>query len=113
MTGVQTCALPILLHTGRCTYLVTAHSVFRLEGAAFVRRQQISQPIQCAALAADTALWLGTRTGVLQLSTSTFRPRPVALPGAEAPASITALFRDARGAMWVGANRAGRVPLGE
>ena len=96
-----------LLHAGRSTYLVTAHSVFRLEGTAFVRKQQVGQPIQCAALAADTALWLGTRTGVLQLSTSTFRPRSVALPGPEATANITALFRDAQGTMWVGANGLG------
>lgn len=95
-----------LLHAGRTTYLVTAHSIFRLEGAAFVRKQQISPLIQCAALA-DTVLWLGTRTGVLRLNTGTFRPRPTTLPGPDATANITALFRDTRGSMWVGANGLG------
>ena len=95
-----------LLHAGRATYLVTERSVFRLEGAQLVRKAQTTQPIQCAALA-DTALWLGTRAGVLRLNTASFRPRAVALPGPDAAASITALFRDARGNMWVGANGAG------
>ena len=91
-----------LLRAGKATYLVTAHSVFRLEGPRFVRKQQVTNPIQCAAMA-DTVLWLGTAQGVLRLNTQTFRPRPLALPGAEAP-SIMALFRDARGEIWVGAN---------
>ncbi|MDB5269592.1 MAG: hypothetical protein JWP58_2632 [Hymenobacter sp.] len=92
-----------LLHAGKATYLVTERSVFRLEGAQFVRKAQTAQAIQCAALA-DTVLWLGTRAGVLRLNTATFRPRPVALPEAGAAANITALFRDARGSVWVGAN---------
>jgi hypothetical protein len=96
-----------LLHAGRATYLVTEHSVFRLEGRAFVRKQQLSQPVQCAALAADTVLWLGTRAGVQRLNTRTFQTRPLALPGTEAAPSITTVFRDARGAMWVGANGQG------
>ena len=95
-----------LLHAGKATYLVTAHSVFRLEGAKFVRKTQITNTIQCAALA-DTALWLGTQSGVLRLNTASYRPRPVALPGTDAMPGITALFRDARGAVWVGANGAG------
>ena len=95
-----------LLHAGRATYLVTEHSVLQLEGQQLVRKAQISQSIQCATLA-DTALWLGTRAGVLRLNTASFRPRAVALPGAEAAASITALFRDARGDVWVGANGTG------
>ena len=93
-----------MLHAGKATYLITEHSVFRLEGAQFVRKHQTNTPIYCAALA-DTALWLGTGTGVLRLHTGTFRPRPLALPGAAATApAITALFRDVRGDMWVGAN---------
>ena len=93
-----------MLHAGKATYLITERSVFRLEGAQFVRKHQTTTPIYCAALA-DTALWLGTGTGVLRLHTGTFRPRPLALPGAAATApAITALFRDVRGDMWVGAN---------
>ncbi|MGY3088436.1 ligand-binding sensor domain-containing protein [Hymenobacter sp. UYAg731] len=95
-----------LLHAGKATYLITAHSVFRLEGAEFVRKAQVANIIQCAALA-DTALWLGTQAGVLRLNTATYRPRPVALPGTDAMPGITALFRDGRGAVWVGANGAG------
>ena len=91
-----------MLHAGKATYLVTAHSVFRLEGKQLVRKQQLTNTIQCAALT-DTVLWLGTHTGALRLSTRTFQPHPVALPGAES-ASITALFQDARGTVWVGAN---------
>lgn len=89
-----------LLRAGRATYLVTQRSVFRLEGAQFVRKYQGNALIQCAALA-DTALWLGTRQGVVRLSTAGFRARPLALP-VPAP-NITALFRDARGDWWVGA----------
>ncbi|GAB3574850.1 hypothetical protein [Hymenobacter daeguensis] len=96
-----------LLHAGKATYLVTEHSVFRLEGPQLVRRQRLSQSIQCAALGADTVLWLGTRTGVQRLNTRTFRLRPLALPGADAGAAITAVFRDGRGDMWVGANGVG------
>ena len=95
-----------LLHAGRATYLVTEHSVFRLEGTQLVRKQQVTSAIQCTALA-DTVLWLGTRTGVLRLNTHSFRPRPLALPGPEPTANITALFQDARGNMWVGANGQG------
>ncbi|MBD2723568.1 hypothetical protein IC234_15665 [Hymenobacter sp. BT189] len=95
-----------LLHAGKTTYLVTERSVFRLEGAAFVRKHQIEQPIQCATVA-DTALWLGTRAGVQTLSTATFRAHPLPLPGPDAAPGITAVFRDARGAMWVGANGQG------
>ena len=95
-----------LLHAGRATYLVTAHSVFQLEGKEFVRRQQTVSLIQCAALA-DTVLWLGTHTGLLLLNTATCRPRPLPLPGPEATPNITALFRDARGDVWVGANGVG------
>lgn len=91
-----------LLHAGKATYLVTERGVFQLEGKEFVRKQQTASPIQCAAVA-DTVLWLGTHQGVLRLNTHTFRPRPLALPGTEAP-SITALFRDGRGDVWVGAN---------
>ena len=95
-----------LLHAGKATYLVTAHSVFRLEGTEFVRKRQFINPIWCATLS-DTALWLGTQAGVLRLNTATYYPRPVVLPGPEAAPGITALFRDARGAMWVGASGAG------
>ncbi|MDO7848934.1 hypothetical protein Q5H92_21390 [Hymenobacter sp. M29] len=95
-----------LLHAGRATYLVTERSVFRLEGRSFVRKQQLSQPIQCAA-ATDTALWLGTRAGVQSVSTASFKMHQLPLPGPDAAPSITAVFRDARGAMWVGANGPG------
>ncbi|MBF9142938.1 ligand-binding sensor domain-containing protein [Hymenobacter properus] len=95
-----------LLHAGRATYLVTERSVFRLEGKEFVRKQQLAQSIQCAAVA-DTALWLGTRAGVQTLSTATFKAHPLPLPGSDATPGITAVFRDARGAMWVGANGQG------
>ena len=95
-----------LLHAGKATYLVTQQSIFRLEGQQFVRKYQGNALIQCAALA-DTVLWLGTRQGVLQLNTQAFRPRRLALPVAEAAPNITALFRDAHGALWVGANGQG------
>ena len=91
-----------LLRAGRSTYLVTQRSVFRLEGAQFVRKYQGNALIQCAALA-DTALWLGTRQGVVRLNTAAFRARPLTLPVPEAAPNITALFRDARGDWWVGA----------
>ena len=96
-----------LLHAGKATYLVTAHSVFRLEGRQLVRKQQFTSPIQCAAVLADTALWLGTQTGVQSLSTASFKTHRLSLPGPEAAPGITAVFRDARGAMWVGANGLG------
>jgi len=95
-----------LLQAGKARYLVTEGSVFRLEGTEYVRKYHGSAVIQCAA-AADTVLWLGTRQGVVQLNTRGFRPRPLALPGTDAAPNITALFRDARGALWVGANGQG------
>ena len=95
-----------LLHAGKVTFLVTAHSVFRLEGAAFVRKAQVASAIQCAAMA-DTALWLGTQAGLLRLNTASFKMHPLRLLGTDAAPSITAVFRDARGAMWVGANGQG------
>ena len=95
-----------LLRAGRATLVVTEHSVWRLEGRHFVRKYQITSPVQCAA-AADTVLWLGTRQGVVALGTQRFGARPLALPGPVAGASITTLFRDARGALWVGTNGQG------
>ena len=95
-----------LLHASHATFLVTAHSVFQLEGAAFVRKTQTTSPIQCAALA-DTALWLGTQAGVLRLNTTSFKTHPLNLPGTDTTPSITAVFRDAGGTMWVGANGEG------
>lgn len=95
-----------LLSAGRATYLVTEHSVFQFDGQHFVRRQQISQRVQCAAVA-DTVLWLGTRTGLFGVSTRTGRRHPLLLPSTEAAPSITALFQDAEGNLWVGANGAG------
>ncbi len=92
-----------LLRAGKARFLVTQRSVFRLEGTQFVRKYHGVALIQGAALA-DTVLWLGTRQGLLRLNTHDFRPRPLALPVAEAAPNITAVFRDARGAMWVGAN---------
>ena len=95
-----------LLHAGKVTYLVTQRSIFRLEGTQFVRKYQGDARIQCAVVV-DTALWLGTQTGLLSLSTRAFSPHPLALPGPEAAPNITAVFRDVRGAMWVGANGLG------
>lgn len=95
-----------LLRAGRATYLVTEHSVFQLEGAAFVRKQQLGSPVQCAA-ATDTALWLGTRAGVLSLNTTSCKTHALRLPGPDAAPGITAVFGDARGAMWVGTNGQG------
>lgn len=95
-----------LLHAGKATYLVTQQSIFQLEGAQLVRKYQGEALIQCAT-AADTALWLGTSKGLLSLNTKSFRPHQQALPGADAAPGITALFRDARGSMWVGANGRG------
>ena len=94
-----------LLHANRATYLVTQHSVLRLEGHRLVSCFHSAEPIQCAA-ARDTALWLGLPQGLLHLGTRTFRPRPQALPGVAAP-NITVLFYDARGQLWAGANGAG------
>ena len=95
-----------LLHAGKATYLVTARSVFRLEGQEFVRKQQLTSIIQCAAVV-DSALWLGTRTGVQTVNTASFKTHPLNLSGTEATPSITAIFRDAQGAMWLGANGLG------
>ena len=94
-----------LLHAGKATYLVTQHSVLRLEGRRLVSHFRSEDAIQCATTH-DTALWLGTRQGLLRLSPRTFRPQPLALPGVAAP-NVTALFGDARGQLWVGANGAG------
>jgi ligand-binding sensor domain-containing protein len=94
-----------LLHAGRATYLVTQHSVFQLEGRRLVSHFRSEALIQCAA-ARDTALWLGTAGSLLRLSTRSFRPQPLALPGVAAP-NVTALFVDARGQLWAGANGAG------
>ena len=94
-----------LLHAGKATYLVTQHHVLRLEGRRLVSHFRSEDAIQCAT-AHDTALWLGTRQGLLRLSAHTFRPQRLALPGVEAP-NVTALFADARGQLWVGANGAG------
>ena len=107
-----------LLRAGRATYLVTQHSVFRLEGAQFVRKYQSPSVIQCAS-AADTVLWLGTRRGAVGLDldpgSTGCRPHPLALPGAAATAPVTALFQDAQGALWAGADGYGafrRAPGG-
>lgn len=94
-----------LLHAGRATYLVTQHSVLRLEGRQLKSCYRSEAPIQCAA-ARDTALWLGTAGSLLRLGTHSFRPQPLALPGVAAP-NVTALFVDARGRLWAGANGAG------
>lgn len=95
-----------LLHAGKATLVVTEHSVWQLEGSKFVRKYQSESPVQCAT-AADTVLWLGTRRGVVALGTRRFAARPLALPGSTNEANITALFRDAQGALWVGANGQG------
>ena len=103
-----------LLRTGRATYLVTQHSVFRLKGAQFVRKYQSTSIIQCAS-AADTVLWLGTRRGAVGLGMASCRPYPLALPGAAATAPVTALFQDVQGALWAGADGYGafrRAPGG-
>ena len=95
-----------LLHAGKATLIVTEHSVWQLEGSKFIRKYQSASSVQCAT-AADTVLWLGTRQGVVALGTRRFAPRPLPLPGPAAEANITALFRDAQGALWVGANGQG------
>jgi len=95
-----------LLRAGRATWVVTEHSVWQLEKGKFVRKYQSASPVQCATTA-DTTLWLGTRQGVVALGTRRFVPRPLALPGPAAAANITALFRDAQGSLWVGANGQG------
>ncbi len=90
-----------LLRPGGATYLVTEHSVLRLEGRRLVPRFHSDVAIRCA-LVADTALLLGTQQGVVRLGTATFRPHGLGLPGPDARPSISALFRDAVGALWVG-----------
>ncbi len=90
-----------LLQTGQSTYLVTQHSVFRLEGPRFVRQYHGAGVIQGAAVA-DTVLWLGTRQGLWRLNTRTFRAHPAALPVPEATPPIAAVFVDARGDVWAG-----------
>lgn len=95
-----------LLHPGKATYLVTQRSIFQLDGRQFVRKYQGSEVIQCAA-AVDTVLWLGTQQGLLVLNTRRFQSRPVALPGLATPPNVVALFTDAGGALWVGANGLG------
>ena len=95
--------LPVaLLPAGRATYLVTEHGVLRQQGRQFVRCYQSPAPISCA-LAADTVLWLGTRQGLVQLSPRTWQARPVALlPAPAGQSPVTALLRDAAGAVWAG-----------
>ncbi|QKG57404.1 hypothetical protein GKZ68_12700 [Hymenobacter sp. BRD128] len=95
-----------LLHTGKATFVVTAHGVWQLEGKAFVRKYQSTAQVQCAA-AADTVLWLGTRQGVVALGARRFNARPLALPTAAPAGNITALFLDKQGALWVGADGQG------
>ena len=92
-----------LLHAGRETYLVTQQSVFRLEHRQFVRRYRSAAPIQ-RALATDTSLWLGTRRGVELLDRRRLTGRHLSLPSAADSARITALLRDATGAVWLGAD---------
>ena len=92
-----------LLHAGREIYLVTEQSVFRLEHRQFVRRYRSAAPIQ-RALATDTSLWLGTRRGVELLDLRRLTGRHLSLPIAADSAHITALFRDATGAVWLGAD---------
>jgi hypothetical protein len=92
-----------LLTTRKATYLVTESSVFQLERKQFVRRYRSAAPIRCAVALADSGLWLGTTQGVLRLTASRQEARPLALPGVAGPASITALFQDATGSVWIGA----------
>ena len=95
--------LPVaLLQTKAATFLVTTHSVLRLEGKQFVRKYRSEGAIRCA-LAADTALWLGTRQGAVRLDTRRFRGLPVALPDGAGAAEVVSLCRDARGGIWIGA----------
>ena len=86
--------------------MVTAHSVWQLEGARLVRKYQSAAAVQCAT-SADTVLWLGTRQGVVALGTRHWRAHSLPLPTAEPAGNITALFRDQAGALWVGANGQG------
>jgi len=91
-----------LLHTHKETYLVTQQSVFHLEHKHFVRRYQSAAPIRCV-VQADTVLWLGTQYGAICLNTNNFRARALPLPEVAAAPSITTLFRDAEGTVWLGA----------
>ncbi|RZK62957.1 MAG: hypothetical protein EOO59_01130 [Hymenobacter sp.] len=95
-----------LLVAGRVSYLVTAGGVYELRGPQAMRRYQSAAPIRCA-LATDSVLWLGTAQGLVRLRTGrgagAWVARPLALPAPAGPAPITALLRDAAGAVWVGA----------
>ncbi|MGI4762896.1 MAG: hypothetical protein ACRYF0_19450 [Janthinobacterium lividum] len=95
-----------LLHAGKATLVITAHSVWRLEGTRLVRKYVSAAPVQCAT-ATDTTLWLGTRQGVLVLGTRHFGARALPLPTAEPAGAITALFHDRQGALWVGVDGQG------
>ncbi len=92
-----------LLRPAGATYLVTEHSVLRLEGKQLVTKYHSDNVIRCA-VAADTALVLGTRQGLVRVGTGAFRAHPLALPTPGAQPSIAALFCDAAGALWVGAD---------
>ena len=100
-----------LLHAGKQTYLVTQQSVFRLEHRQFVRRYQSAAPIQ-RALVTDTSLWLGTRRGVELLDLRRLTGRHLPLPIAADSARVTALFKDAAGAVWLGTDGYGVFRLG-
>ena len=103
-----------LLAAGRISYLVTAGGVFELRGQQVTRRYQSAAPIRCA-LATDSVLWLGTGQGLLRLrigrGAGAWVARPLALPAPAGPAPITALLRDAAGAVWVGAAGYGMYQL--
>lgn len=91
-----------LLAAGPRTYLVTETSVWELSHGQLQRRYQSPAPISCALMLGDTALWLGTRQGLLALGTRTFGARPLPVAAAGAPAAVTTLFRDGAGGLWVG-----------
>ncbi|OUJ74835.1 hypothetical protein BXP70_08760 [Hymenobacter crusticola] len=91
-----------LLQQKKDTYLVTQQSVFRLEHKQFVRKYQSTAPIQCA-VSTDTVLWLGTQRGAMRLNTHHFKARSQTLPTSAPDASITTLFQDATGSVWLGA----------
>jgi hypothetical protein len=94
-----------LLPVGRATYLVTTHEVLDLSGRQPVLRYHSAAPVRCA-LATDSVLWLGTEQGLLRLrigrGSAAWVARPLALPTPAGAAPVTALAREAGGAVWAG-----------